>query len=123
MLYFLIGVAGGCGAILRYLIGRATMNLAWAALPFGTLIANLLGCFLIGYLSWSLVHKWQLSQDLQVVVLTGFLGGFTTFSAFSLETVRMFENGPAWQAISYVALKVTLCIVMCFVGLLLAKQT
>lgn len=123
MFYLAIGFAGGCGALLRYMIGRATMNISWAAIPFGTLFANLLGCFLIGYLSWSLIHRWQVSSEMQTVVLTGFLGGFTTFSAFSLETIKMLEQGSTWQTLAYVVFKVVLCIFMCFIGLLLAKQT
>lgn len=120
--YLAIILAGGSGALLRYLLGRATVNLGWAALPFGTLIANLLGCFLIGYLSWLLIHKWQMSREVQVVVMTGFLGGFTTFSAFSLETVTMIQQGASTKALLYVVLSVLLSVVMCFAGLLLAKQ-
>ena len=122
MFYLAIVIAGGTGALLRYLLGRTTVNLGWAALPFGTLIANLLGCFLIGYLSWMLVHKWQLSEEIQVVVLTGFLGGYTTFSAFSLEVINMAQQGSSVKAVAYVGVHVTLCLMMCFAGLLLAKQ-
>lgn len=122
MLYVAIVLAGGTGALMRYLLGRATVNLGWSALPFGTLIANLLGCFLIGYLSWALVHRWQVSHETQVVVLTGFLGGFTTFSAFSLETVAMFEQGSGLRAVTYISVKVILCILMCLFGLFLARQ-
>lgn len=122
MFYLAIILAGGTGALLRYLLGRATVNLGWSALPFGTLIANLLGCFLIGYLSWMLVHKWQMSKEIQAVVLTGFLGGFTTFSAFSLEAITMAQQGSSIKAIAYVGIKVSLCITMCFAGLYLAKQ-
>lgn len=122
MFYIAIVIAGGTGALLRYLLGRATVNLGWAALPFGTLIANLLGCFLMGYLSWVLVYKWQMSKEIQVVVLTGFLGGFTTFSAFSLEVINMAQQGSSIKAIAYVGIQVTLCLIMCLAGLLLAKQ-
>lgn len=123
MFYLAIVLAGGAGALLRYLLGRATINFGWSVLPFGTLIANLLGCFLIGYLSWQMVHRWQLSTDMQAVFLTGFLGGFTTFSAFSLETVMMFEQGAGLRAIAYIGISVTLCIFMCMFGILLARHT
>jgi len=123
MLYISIVLAGGLGALMRYLVGRTAVNLGWAALPFGTLVANLLGCFLMGYLSWMLLHRWQLSREIQTIVLTGFLGGFTTFSAFSLETVSLIEQGASVRALSYVVLTVVLCIFMCFLGLILARQT
>lgn len=123
MFYIGLVLAGGFGALLRYLIGRLTINLGWAALPFGTLIANLLGCFLIGYFSSVLVHKWSASQDVQTIVMTGFLGGFTTFSAFSLETINMLEQGASGKAIVYIFLQLTLCLGMCFLGLVLARQT
>lgn len=122
MFYIAIILAGGSGALLRYLLGRTTVNLGWAALPFGTLVANLIGCFLIGYLSWVLIHKWQVSREVQVVVLTGFLGGFTTFSAFSLETVTMIQQGASFKAFAYIGMSVTLSILLCFAGIFLAKQ-
>jgi len=120
--YIAIILAGGSGALLRYLLGRTAVNLGWAALPFGTLVANLIGCFLIGYLSWVLIHKWQVSREAQVVVLTGFLGGFTTFSAFSLETVTMIQQGASFKAFAYIGMSVTLSILLCFAGMFLAKQ-
>ena len=123
MLYLFIVLAGGTGALMRYLVGRMAINLGWAALPFGTLIANVLGCFLMGYLSWMLVHRWQMPKEIQTIVLTGFLGGFTTFSAFSLETVTLLEQGASLRAFSYLTLTVVLSITMCFLGLLLARQT
>lgn len=123
MLYLGIILAGGSGALLRYLLGRVTLAMNWTALPIGTLLANMLGSFLIGYLSWVLVHRLQVSNELQVIVLTGFLGGFTTFSAFSLEVVSLFESGLSFRAITYVLLSVFLSILMCFLGLYLAKQT
>lgn len=123
MLYLGIVLAGGSGALLRYFLGRAAIALNWTALPFGTLLANVVGSFLIGYLWWMLVHRWQLSSDTQIIVLTGFLGGFTTFSAFSLEVVSLFENGLTGRAMLYVLLSVVLSILMCFAGLLLARHS
>lgn len=124
MLFYLsIVLAGGLGALLRYLLGRATINVGLTALPFGTLLANTLGCFLMGYLSWAMIEKWQLSKEAQVIVLTGFLGGFTTFSAFSLEVLAMLEQGSGLRAAIYLSIKVILCILMCMLGLYVARQT
>ena len=124
MLFYLsLVLAGGSGALLRYLLTTLTVNQQWTALPFGTLIANVLGSFLIGYLSWSLVHKWQVSKELQLVVLTGFLGGFTTFSAFSLEVIKLIDEGANSRAIVYILLSVLLSVGMCLLGLLAARHT
>ena len=116
-------MAGGVGALLRYLLGRVAINANWVALPFGTLLVNVIGCFLMGYLSWVLIHRWQLSKELQTVILTGFLGGFTTFSAFSLEIIAMLEQGASARALTYLFLSITLCIAVCFVGLYVAKNS
>ena len=121
--YVCLGLAGGSGTLLRYLLGRATVNMGLTALPFGTLLANVLGCFLMGYLSWTIVQKWQLSKEIQIVILTGFLGGFTTFSAFSLEVLTIFEQGHELRAAIYLCFKVILCLLMCMLGLYIAKQT
>ncbi len=122
MFYVWLMLAGGFGVLLRYLLGRATTNLGWTALPFGTLFANLIGCFLIGYLSLFLAQKMQSSEQIQVIVIAGFLGGFTTFSAFSLEAVSMFNEGSNLRAIIYISVKVMLCVLMTLLGLMLAKQ-
>jgi len=123
MLYLAIVLAGGIGALLRYLLSRALLTTTWVSLPIATLVANVVGSFLIGYLSWMFVHRWQLSNELQVAILTGLLGGFTTFSTFSLEVVTLFENGLTARAITYIFLSVTLSILMCLCGLYLARQT
>jgi len=77
----------------------------------------------MGYLSWALVHKFDVSKEAQTVVLTGFLGGFTTFSAFSLEVITLLEQGADGRAVLYVLTSVILCVAMCFLGLMLARQT
>lgn len=122
MLYLAIVLSGGFGALLRYSLGRITANMPFAGLPLATLVANVIGCFLMGYLSWALVHKFEVSAEAQTVVLTGFLGGFTTFSAFSLEVINLLEQGADGRAILYVLLSLILCVAMCFLGLLLARQ-
>ena len=123
LLYLAIILSGGLGALLRFLLGRGVVNLPFAGLPLGTLLANVIGCFLMGYLSWVLVHKFSVSSEAQTVVLTGFLGGFTTFSAFSLEVIKLLEQGADGRAILYVLLSIVLCVTMCFLGLMLARHT
>ena len=108
--------------VCRYVVVQATIKMGWTGLPFGTLFVNLLGSFLIGFLSLWLLQKAQLSHAAQVIVLSGFLGGFTTFSAFSLETLKMLNSAQFDRALAYVGLSVSLSIFCCFAGLLLAKR-
>lgn len=121
MFYICLAIAGGAGVTLRYLLGRLAVNQQWTALPFGTLLANLIGCFLIGFLATHFIHRWPLSNETQVIILSGFLGGFTTFSAFSLEALTMFQEGGNLKAISYVVIQVVLCILLCLAGSILAR--
>jgi len=86
------------------------------------LLANIIGSFLIGYLSWALLHRWSLSTEIQTILITGFLGGFTTFSAFSLDVIKLVEAGATTRALVYVLTSVCVSILMCFIGLIIARQ-
>jgi len=110
MLYLWVGVAGGVGAILRFALSRAVLQAGWLAFPYATITVNILGSFLIGYFAFALQSKWGVSQDLKVVLVTGLLGGFTTFSAFSLETLSMIELGQFSKALTYIATTLIMCI-------------
>lgn len=89
--------AGGAGSLCRYLLWLA-LSTPDSRFPTGTLAVNLLGCFAIG-LAGSLIGN----PELRLAVVTGFLGGFTTFSAFSLETLNLWRNGAATWAVIYVS--------------------
>ena len=121
MAYFYVALAGGFGALARYLIGKGMVSFSviW---PWSTLLVNVLGSFLMGYFSWMLVQKWSVSAENQAVILTGFLGGFTTFSAFSLEVLKFIEQGEWWRALGYISASVVLCVVMCAIGLYIARH-
>jgi CrcB protein len=95
MLYVWIALAGGVGSLCRYLLWRAVTQ-PQAVFPAGTLAVNISGCFCIGLLARMVNH-----EVLRVVLITGFLGGFTTFSAFSLETLQLFRNGFISSAVLY----------------------
>lgn len=96
MVYLWIVLAGGAGSLCRYLLWRAVTN-PEAGFPAGTLTVNLLGCFCIGLLA-----KTVSNEVLRLTLITGFLGGFTTFSAFSLETFQLLRNGMVATAVCYV---------------------
>lgn len=96
MIYLWIAAAGGAGSLCRYLLWRAVTQ-PESGFPAGTLTVNILGCFFIGLLA-----KIMSPDVLRLVLITGFLGGFTTFSAFSLETLQLLRNGMAVTAVCYV---------------------
>jgi len=108
-----VALGGALGAVLRYLVGLAV------AFPLGTLAINVIGSFLIGIV-WVVFAARGLQAWLPFV-MTGILGGFTTFSAFSLDTLRLVEAGRIAAAGSYVIGSVGLSVLACGVGLWLAK--
>ena len=108
-----VAIGGALGAVARYLVGLAV------AFPLGTLAVNVLGSFAIG-LVWALFAARGLQAWLPLV-MTGFLGGFTTFSAFSLDTLRLVEGGRVAAAGGYVLASVMLSLLACAFGLWLVK--
>ena len=121
---FLLGLsaAGAAGVLTRYWVTQLAVQSSWTQLPFGTLSVNVIGSFLIGYLSIMLINKWSVDQSLQLIVLSGFLGGFTTFSAFSLETLQLLQATQYARAAVYVTSSVALTLLGCGAGLMLAKR-
>ncbi|MBC2265604.1 fluoride efflux transporter CrcB [Listeria booriae] len=102
--FLMIGAAGVLGALCRYFVGMGVGAFWGADFPLGTLLVNLSGCFVLAYLTTYLFRLTILNTDLVVAIGTGFLGAYTTFSTFTLETVRLFESGHAISAVTYVGL-------------------
>ena len=108
---------------MRFAIGRFVSQSGWLAFPYATLAVNILGSFLIGYLAITLQQKWGLSAQYKSVILTGFLGGFTTFSAFSLEVVSLVEQGFFAKSLIYIVCTLVLGLGACALGIMLARGT
>src|SRR5689334_4110862 len=106
---FWIAIAGAAGTLLRYLVGAPISRLAGGEFPLGTLVINIVGSFAIGVFTRWFLHV-QTHPDLRAALVVGLCGGFTTFSAFSLETVGLIEGGMYARAGSYVLLSVILSI-------------
>ena len=116
----LIGVGSFIGGAGRYLISKTIQTQILSSFPWGTFAVNVAGCFLIGaVMGWSL--KSNLTENWQLFLTTGILGGFTTFSAFSLESIRLIQNGNAMIAIFYIALSVLVGLAATFIGFSLIK--
>jgi CrcB protein len=118
----LLGAGGAAGTICRYGANALAFRTLGARFAFGTLAVNVLGCFVMGLVMHWLDASASSSRALRLALTTGFLGGFTTFSAFGYETVRFLEVGKPTLAIANVAANVVLGIAATYAGLSLARS-
>ncbi|PYG30337.1 fluoride efflux transporter CrcB [Pelagimonas varians] len=115
-----VALGGALGAVLRYLTSLGAMRLIGAGFPWGTVIVNIAGSFAMGVIVVVLAH--MSGTRFAPLLMTGLLGGFTTFSAFSLDAVTLYERGDVTLAAGYVLSSVVLSIAALFAGLLLARS-
>jgi CrcB protein len=119
----LIIIGGGLGSLLRYWMSMGAYVLFGRSFPYGTLSVNILGSFLMGFLSILLLERLNGQSDyLRALLLIGFLGGFTTFSSFSMETLSLLESGEMLKGLLNVISSVGLCILAVTLGALLGRQ-
>ena len=117
----MVGLGGGAGACLRYLTGVAAIRLFGHGFPWGTAIVNVAGSFAMGLLAVYLMERGGFAR-FAPLLLTGLLGGYTTFSAFSLDAVYLIERGRTLAAGGYIAGSVILCIAALVLGLWLGRR-
>ena len=113
----LVAVGGAVGSALRYLVATVALDWLGPAFPWGTLLVNLVGSFLIGLVQQLATEAFVLGEDTRLFLTTGVMGGLTTYSAFSYESVRLFETGAAWQAWANIVITTVACLTLCFLGL------
>ena len=116
-----VAIGGAVGSVLRYMIQTHSMQWLGNSFPYGTLIVNVVGSLLIGFLSYALLERFTVTEEVRIAILVGFLGGFTTFSTFSIETLNLIQQGSFFSAISNAILSIVLCLVACFMGMSLAR--
>lgn len=120
--FILVGLGGAIGAAGRYGLGRAVFRLTGPGFPWGTLAANVLGGLAMGLLVGWLAARSSGDEALRLFLGVGLLGGFTTFSAFSLETFNMIERQDYGPAAGYVLASLVLSIFAVFIGLIIARR-
>ena len=116
-----IAIGGAIGSVLRYLIQVQSNHWFGSEFPYGTFIVNVVGSLLIGFLSFVLVERVSVPEEIRFAILVGVLGGFTTFSTFSLDTLNFILQGNYSVAMGNVLLNVGICLLACFLGLSLAR--
>jgi CrcB protein len=122
MNYLLVFVGGGLGASLRHTVNVACGRLLGTAFPYHTFIINITGSIVMGLIAGYLAFKGEASQPWRLFLMTGVLGGYTTFSAFSLDTALLYERGEVALALAYVLGSVLLSIAGLFAGLALIRH-
>lgn len=123
MHHLLIFLGAGLGGISRYWVSHGIHLFLGRQFPFGTLVVNATGSFLMGMLFTIIFERFgDIGPQLRALLLIGFLGGYTTFSSFSLETLNLLENGAWWDALLNILLNVFLCVGLSCLGVLGGRQ-
>jgi len=123
LLQFLAIAGGGAlGALGRFWVSNGVHRLLGRDFPWGTLTVNSLGSFLMGLLFVLFIDRLATGPEVRGAILVGFLGAFTTFSTFSMETLSLIEDGSLVRAFLNVGMSVLICLLACWVGILLGRS-
>ena len=118
----LIAAAGALGTLTRYGIGLWAGRTLGAAFPYGTLIVNVVGCFLIALIAELALSTAWISPTLRLTLTTGFMGGLTTYSSFNLETTNLLRERGVTEGLANVGITLACCFVAGLLGMALARQ-
>lgn len=119
--YLIVFLGAGIGGMLRHGVNALASRLVGPDLPVGTFSVNVIGSLIVGVIAGFMAFKGHVDQSWRLFTVTGLLGGFTTFSAFSLETALLWERGQLVAAAAYVGVSVVLSVGAVFVGLAAAR--
>jgi CrcB protein len=118
----LVGAGGFAGSVARYFVGVLVASQTALVFPLATFLVNVIGCFLIGVLFQGADRADVLSSDLRLLLMTGFCGGFTTFSAFSVENVQLLQKGEIMFAAANIVLSLAVGIAATWFGIIVARS-
>ena len=121
MRFLLICLGGAVGTAARYGVGGLAVRWWGTEFPYGTLIVNVTGSFLIGFIQQVGLTTTAISEPMRLMLTIGVMGGFTTYSSFSYETMRLVEEGSWLYATTNVVLTTVLCLTVCVLGLALGR--
>ncbi len=118
---FLIGLGGGIGSIFRFLTSLLTAKYYSNVFPLATFIVNIIGCFLIGLIIGALSHHTEVSPSWKLLLVTGFCGGYTTFSAFAFENFTLIQNNNHLVFLLYLGLSIFIGILAVWLGVIITR--
>ena len=118
---FAVACGGALGALGRYFLSNYLETAAGVTFPWGTLTCNVLGCAILGFLFSTFLNFWSPTQEIRAFLTVGFMGAFTTFSAFSLEVVLMIERAQWALAVTYILVSIVFCVGALFLSILGAR--
>lgn len=116
-----VGIGGGVGSILRYLSTVFVSKLFSGQFPLAILCVNILGCLIAGFIMGLVGKQPTVNQEVRHLLITGFCGGYTTFSAFAVDNVNLFQSGNSLIAFLYITVSIVLSLLAVWLGLFLAK--
>lgn len=122
MKIFLIALFGAAGTLARYGLQGVVQVRMGSMFPYGTLLINLTGCLLLGFIGQLTLNRMLISSDLRIAIAVGFFGGYTTFSSFGWETAKMLEDGEWLRATTYISASVIAGILLSVAGIRLANR-
>jgi len=117
-----IAIGGATGALLRFWMSSGIHSFLGRGFPYGTLVVNVSGSFVMGFLYVFILEKMEINTEWQAALMIGLLGAFTTFSTFSIETMNLIEAGDISKAGLNIILSVSLCLIGCWMGMVLGRQ-
>lgn len=117
-----IAVGGATGALMRFWMSNGIYALLGRGFPYGTLTVNVVGSLLMGFCYVFMIERMDVSVELRAALMIGLLGAFTTFSTFSIETLNLLESGEQLKAAMNIILSVTLCILGCWLGMIVGRN-
>ena len=117
-----VAIGGASGAVMRWLMASGIQRMAGGAFPWGTFAVNAIGSSLLGFLLFWLIERSSVSELVRLALTVGFLGAFTTFSTYSLESIRLLQEGALALALGNVLGQVVVCLTLTWLGIQLARS-